>query len=303
MGRSGPTQFRFEILEDYFNKIKKIEVTLNDVNVFSYVTLAGLLRSIKGADKGADFERMQLEKLCRMSKGDLSGVRRHLDVVREALLGNGYSVKRCRMVTAGRGIVGTGDAFGKILFEVGLSFDPILNVPYIPSSSLKGAFRSAIATKVKGDAEKAFGESGKVGLIGVTEAYPVNAQGRLLDPDVLTPHYPETEGIETELDVQPNPVVYAAIAPGVEFEFYIYYGKGILKTLNRQELKVSDKLTRDAHIFEGNLEEALKETKIDAEQLPVVDYAVIYALTRGLGAKTSAGYTRFKLIEYATVRE
>ncbi len=290
-----------------FPKVQKIKGSIEDLNLFTYVVLAGSYVNSLGSGSRPKKKREFLENLCRMSivsvgSATLSRVRESLDNIRDALLRNGYHVKKCRIVSEWRGLVGVGSTFGKTLFEVGLSFDPVLNVPYIPSSSLKGAFRHVLEQQgKKNEATQIFGSEKSMGLVGVTDAYPVPTASehgfRLFDPDVLTPHY-SGEYVRTELDVKPVPVVFVAIAPGVEFEFYIYYDRNLQVLQREQSRKVSG-----VHVYEGDLAQALKGTQVSVDQLPLVDYAVIYALTRGIGAKTSIGYSRFKLLEYITVSD
>lgn len=286
--------------------------SLSDLNLFSYLTLAGAAMGEGGGrptererlclDR-AELKRACLERVCRTRVDNLDRVRAHLDEVKSALLANGYSVKRCKVVTEGRGLVGTGEAFGRVLFEVGLSFDQLLNVPVIPGRSLKGAFRHALAARRgEQEAERVFGRAGEVGLVGVTDAYPVEVGERLFEPDILTPHYPETGRVETELDVEPNPVPFLTVAPGVRFEFYVYYDKKLPAALGRRTLRASEGLDGNADILAGDLAEAVRGAgERAADALPLVDYAVVYALTRGVGAKTSLGYTRFRLLEYGVV--
>ncbi|MFN3805278.1 MAG: type III-B CRISPR module RAMP protein Cmr6 [Pyrobaculum sp.] len=294
---------------------KAVEMDVADVNLMSYITLAGCAMALKkaeeegGRQKGGEKrgrkkeeesyhnkKRRILEKFCNAQvKTHIGPVVKHLDSVKDALLNNGYGVKECEIESMGRGVVGVGSSFGKILFEVGLSFDPVFNVPYIPGSTLKGAFRSALEELAgEEEAERVFGSS-KVGmgLVGVTDAYPVEARDRLFEPDVLTPHYP---GVETELDVRPKPIQFLTIAPGVKFRCYIYYNKGLLARPGRS-IKTSDEPGPNVDIHVGDM----GSVKVAAKDLPLVDKAVLYAFARGVGAKTSVGYSRFKLVKYAIV--
>ncbi|MEM4592971.1 MAG: type III-B CRISPR module RAMP protein Cmr6 [Sulfolobales archaeon] len=305
MSRSRPEKRRV-----FLQEVEQIMGDSSNLNLFSYVTLAGARVAMLGEKERPEKKRVFLEKVCRMSSGGLHHVEAYTKEIQEALLANGFQVKVCRIVSAARGLVGTGEAFGKALFEVGLAFDPLLNVPLIPASSLKGAFRHALRRRFgESAAERVFGGvQGGMGLLGVTDAYPVRARGRLLEPDILAPHYPETKQLETELDVEPNPVPFPTIAPGVEFVFYIYFNKGLPAALDeRRRLRVTRELAGKGagfEIFEGDLAEALQNVggKLPPDLIPLVDCAVIYALTQGVGAKTSVGYTRFKLLEYRTVR-
>ncbi|MEM2275185.1 MAG: type III-B CRISPR module RAMP protein Cmr6 [Thermofilum sp.] len=302
---------RVEKRRVFLQEVEQITGDSSNLNFFSYVTLAGARVAMLGEKERPEKKRVFLEKVCRMSSGSLRHVEAYTKEIQEALLANGFQVKVCKIVSVTRGLVGTGEAFGKALFEIGLALDPLLNVPLIPASSLKGAFRHALRRRFdESAAERVFGGArGGMGLVGVTDAYPVRARGRLFDPDILAPHYPETERLETELDVEPNPVPFLTIAPGVEFVFYIYFNKGLPAALGeRRRLKVTRELTGKSagfEIFEGDLAEAIKNAggEVHPDLIPAVDYAVIYALTQGIGAKTSVGYTRFRLLEYKSVRQ
>ena len=324
----------------------------DNVNLWSYVTLKGAyIESLKwiykqvSASAGNNVENKIAEEkkklideiVIRAKRIDIGSVIQYLKSIREALIVNGYNVKVCRIKTSYRTLVGSGEPFGKVPFEVGLSFDPLMNVPIIPASSLKGSFRNALWSllrKTMDDeyaerlSEIVFGSNEHSGLVGLTDAYPVEANegGFILMPDVLTPHYP---GAETELDVSPNPVPFLTVAEGVVFEFYIFYNKDIYQEESR---KLGDKAKRkhaivgdvtldvlvknsstgnfidDAlrnSVFHGDLSEAIETlSKMGlnpAYIIPWIDRAVLYASGLGIGAKTSIGYSRFEVIEYRSL--
>jgi len=312
----------------------------NAENLWSYITLKGayiLSLKLRGEGRHAEEKRKLLEDITIATKNlDLDHIKEYLQSVRKALLANGYRVKVCKVGASSRVLVGASEALGKIPFEVGLFFDPILNVPFIPGSSLRGAFRHALKALLERGgrnekeaekiAETIFGSTEWSGLVGVTDAYPIKPgiNDYLFEPDVLTPHYPEAK---TELDVSPNPVPFLTIARGVEFEFYIYFNKEIyreeskrlgqeakrryaeLGVVSTHELKNArntslDNVVRYA-VFSGDLAEAVRKLKsmgIDvANVIPWIDRAVLYAFARGIGAKTSTGYSRFEVIEYRSI--
>ena len=166
------------------------------------------------------------------------------------------------------------------------------------------------------------GSNDVAGLIGFTDAYPVKLGERnlLFEPDILTPHYP---GARTEFDVKPNPVPFLTIARGVEFQFYVYFNKRLyelehnyLKKTRRKYVKIGvakqlDKVGKgyvDYATFGGDLVKVVEEYKrrkgreIDISSiLPWVDRAILYAFIKGVGAKTSLGYSRFKIIGYEMI--
>jgi CRISPR-associated protein Cmr6 len=158
-----------------------------------------------------------------------------------------------------RGLLGS-RTFGYTLFEVGLEFDPYLNLPVVPGSSLKGALRSAWEALKLGDEdeEKVFGGKKSMGGCLFSDALPIepNPDGFILYPDVITPHYQNDEVDERK--ATPKPVTYVSIAPGTTFGFII----GIDKAM---PFDLADKLRQ----------------------------AFIFTMGMGLGAKTSIGYGTF----------
>lgn len=316
-------------------KVKEIRLS-EDTNLLSYIVLRGTLLQVERLrgreEEYAKGKRALLEEICERTWNiDLSYVSKVMERVRDALLRHGYAVKLCRFKALHRALVGAQGDFGRVPFEVGLSFDPVLNVPFIPGSSLKGAFRHSLEAllreggrsgpEVEGVVAAVFGSPEGAGLVGVTDAYPVGpgVGGLLLEPDVVTPHYP---GSRSEEEASPNPVPFLTIARGVVFESYIYFNKAIYREESRRrggrsrrivaelgtvrELKArEEKNPLQYALFDGDLAAAVEKLEgtgmraIDA--VPWVDMAVLYAFTRGVGAKTSLGYSRFAVVEYRTL--
>lgn len=327
--------------------LKKLKIDANR-NLWSYTVLKGAytlslkIKDAKEEKKYAETKKELLEEISLASEqSNLEPVKRHLQVIKEALLMNGYDVKVCKAKVLNRAVIGTSEFFGKIPFEISLFFDPILNVPFVPGSSLKGAFRQALeallerreASKHKVDemVELVFGSNEWSGLVGVTDAYPIKhgVNGFLFEPDVVTPHYPKAKN---EFDVKPNPVPFLTIARDVVFKFYIYFNKEIyreeferlkrlgLRTKRRQaelgvirvdtfKKELSNAIIDNAlsnALLSGDLDEAIRVLKsrgLDATSvIPWVDRSVLYAFAGGVGAKTSVGYSRFEVIEYRSVK-
>lgn len=106
--------------------------------------------------------------------------------------------------------------------EIGLAWHPYMNIPYIPSTTLRGALRayarSSGASKICGlDLDAALGTTGKQGMLVFFDAVPVDFQSSLIEPDVVAPHYPEVEGRIDEARVRPRPLVFPVVSPGVKF--------------------------------------------------------------------------------------
>jgi len=260
---------------------------------WSYIALSSVHLSLeKSEQKGVEkLERETLEKLVKASARTFTVNRMKIEKLLEelegALISLGYEVRRVRAKLVSRGLFGVSTSFGRVAFDIGLSFDPILNAPFIPASTIKGAVRSAYISLGgrEEDAKRLFGspEVG-AGLVGFTDAYPVEAgeKGYILYPDVLTPHY---RGARTELEAQPVPVTYLCVAPGTSFQFYVYF--------------VPERGERKLKLEAGS--DAAAEPKPEKSALGLVDLAVLYALYFGVGAKTSAGYSALRAESYERV--
>jgi CRISPR-associated protein Cmr6 len=172
--------------------------------------------------------------------------------------------------------------------DISLAWDPVLNLPYIPASTVKGVVRAYLTMNnvtveglsvddLLGEARKSEHEAEElahVGYIVFFDAYPVDCEKTLVEPDVITPHYSEVEGRVDEVSVKPRPIVFPTIAPGTT----IYFPVAVNVNLARR-LKDKGKM---AKLAEGNTVNM------------VLEY-VQRALQMGIGAKTSIGYGRVKI--------
>ncbi|MBB5253320.1 type III-B CRISPR module RAMP protein Cmr6 [Sulfurisphaera ohwakuensis] len=173
-----------------------------------------------------------------------------------------YTVVDVEITTRTRALVGVSTSLGKLIFDSGISFDPYMNLPYIPASEIKGIVRSYIEDKLgKQEAKEIFGDEEREGSVNFTDAYPVRAESFVFVPDIITPHY---NGKKSEADVEPKPIIYLTIAPKVTFRFLIYY--------KREDVG-----------------------KPLCDVLPLV-------ITRGLGARSSVGYSLFELSKIEVIR-
>ncbi|AET32462.1 type III-B CRISPR module RAMP protein Cmr6 [Pyrobaculum ferrireducens] len=144
--------------------------------------------------------------------------------------------------------------------EIGISWHPIFNIPYIPATSLKGALRATFPNSLcELDKTALFGEQSEEGKLTVFDAYPVKWE-KLVEPDVITPHYKEVSGVIHEAAADPIPLVFPAIPPGVTFAFII----------------------------------GVKSHGLGSECVTELFNAVRDALRLGVGAKTAIGYGIFK---------
>jgi len=166
---------------------------------------------------------------------------------------------------------------------ISLAWDPILNLPYIPSSSIKGVVRAYFKIfnkSIEGlGVRDLFGDTdhedrtGHVGYVIFFDAYPVSCRRMLVEPDVITPHYKEIEGSIDETSVKPVPIVFPTIAPGT----IIYIPFAV-------NMKLAERSDDDRLRKLGNT--AILSVLIDE---------IGRALEIGVGAKTSLGYGWMKV--------
>ncbi|MDW8063784.1 MAG: type III-B CRISPR module RAMP protein Cmr6 [Candidatus Caldarchaeum sp.] len=261
-----------EWVDKIFNQyIRKVD-TEDTPNLFSLSSVAAIKinnafeeTEKRGSSEGKEeLKRRVAEKLAKFSSQvDLNRVRGWLDEIKRAYRALGFSVIDLTAKLTYKGLVGAGSGFGHTAFEVGLAFDPILNVPYMPGSGIKGAARAAAELFMNGDRVEMFFGDDSVGRLDFHDAYPVQAgvRGYLLVPDVMTPHYSRGgQDILGEDKAHLTPIPFMAIAPETTFRFLIADRK-------------------------GNLSDAKEVVR-----------AVAVAFSNGLGAKTSIGYGVFELL-------
>jgi len=203
----------------------------------------------------------------------LSLVRRHVDEVAKALTELGYNiVVNENYVTLTPLAIGLRNPYTEPL-EISVSWDPYMNLPFMPGSSLKGAVASLAFLKrskwyellsskeEQGSKEQASPK--RASPIVFLDAYPVDVYGNgLLGVDIINPHYREVEGKISEAESRPAPLCFLVISKGVAFR--------VVACATRRWLAS----------YKG--EPSLEELKALIGQ----------ALSRGVGAKTSLGYGR-----------
>jgi CRISPR-associated protein Cmr6 len=244
-----------------------------EANLFSVSLLASVeynLEKVKGL-KHTELRREILEWLVKAStkqaKELCEKAKKRLQKIAEAYRLVGYKLissegKFIEARLTSRALFGS-RSFNYTLFEVGLEFDPYLNLPVVPGSSIKGALNTAWEVLELGDGKDViFGRKREVGRCVFCDALPIepNQDGFILYPDVVTPHYPDDEIEETK---EPNPITYISVAPGVKFGFLITVDKTV-------SFDILEKLRR----------------------------AFLFALWVGLGARTSVGYGVFEVTHF-----
>lgn len=315
------------MLEEICNVLQKLK--LEESNVITSLSLAALCSVLpqgggrEGREKKEKMGEVKKELASKLASfsPSLQPVKDLLDEVAAALKNNGFGVKVCEVRSEWRSIVGSSEPELHIPFEVGLFWDPVFNVPFIPGTSIKGAVRGAfeellardlmssnipegeIQRRVEEEVKRVFGAGGvSAGLVGFTDAYPVSAEERLLEPDVVTPHYP---GKRNELEAEPTPNVFVTIARGVTFRFYVFYvPRGGIPGRRKGGLRFAEKLDQSSgrsDLLLGNLADQWVDA-LGLNVVPLLDRAILYAFAKGVGAKTSVGYSRFAVVRYEEYR-
>jgi len=159
------------------------------------------------------------------SRHPLDHVINHVKELEEAAAAAGMNVLGVDLITQSRMIMGWSPLY--FVTEVPLSWDMVLDVPYVPASTVKGILRSASTAARDGCADALFGTRGGRGLAIFFDAYPVGAEGGLLDYDVITPHYRDIahkdDAHKDEYEVQPQPVLHLVVGKGVRFRAVAAY--------------------------------------------------------------------------------
>lgn len=155
--------------------------------------------------------------------------------------------------------------------EISISWDPYMNLPFIPGSSLKGAVASLAWARKSEWYRLLRGEGGEgedrerfASPVIFLDAYPKEVLGEsLLRVDIINPHYREVEGRISEPESSPTPLPFLVVPSKVAFRVVVCAARQRL--LSRKRVP------------------SLEELKGLIGQ----------ALSRGVGAKTSLGYGRF----------
>jgi len=218
-----------------------------------------------------------------------------VDLIKEKYSG---SIIDINAVTVSRLLVETSSPIGWLIDEIGIAWDRILDSPYIPASSIKGAFRAAFSTYLISEMdvelndrniedvfnpiiEYIFGSTKSRGHLIFFDAYPIGLSDgykNMVELDVITPVY--VESIEEHL-ASPTPVIFLVVSPGVIFRF--------LSLLDSSEeenkvMEIIDKYKNPSSIFDKR---SLKD---------IIEAIFEKMLTEwGIGSKTSSGYGLFKV--------
>jgi len=227
----------------------------------------------------------------------------------EALSNAGYEVAYVNAELRSPGLTGMGSGLLKLIFEVGLSIDPILGLPFYPASTIKGIARHSFLQnfnlgidECKEKAEELtdtiFGKSpggsedrGHISLVTFLDAYPIGCakeECSVYTGGIVTPHYYQGgEPVDTEMDAQPVPVPHLLIAPGLVFRFVL----GVRKKPYPEE--VDRVLSKAKDITNNNCSNALK-LESSQDILRLVALALMKELRGGSFARGKKGYNVFE---------
>jgi len=270
--------------DDLENCINKFMSDLVNKNVVSSLVKAFIscFSDVGKENYISIFERYSVQKLyeefkCEKISGLLRRASLYIDDLFKEVKNIFDAVFLIKMELVSRLSIQTRDPM--IPFDISIAWDPILNLPYIPSSSLKGVVRSYVLNIAKINkiddisVYDLFGRGGRESSIGALvffDAYPVACMNSLIEPEVITPHYKEAERKIDETSSSPVPIVFPTIASGTIFNTIIAIDYSVLET-----------------IYENK--------SFDFRRL--IDFVkenIIKALDVGVGAKTNLGYGRIR---------
>ena len=231
----------------------------------------------------------------------------------EVLLGR--EVLEIRAKLSREGVIGVGSGVLQSVFEIGLGWDYILDLPIIPGSSVKGAVRSLVLNlcaslsnneakcrclklttqlfgwvenplrtpearelEMLGFSKDCMVGSWGMGLVVFHDAYPVPRSGRK-KCELLEPWVitPHYKGdVEDEYSVQPVPIPHVVLRKETTFRFVISYESSAKRI--PKEL---------AELLKEELQVKVTDPSI------LLSHLISVTLMSGVGARTSKGFTSF----------
>lgn len=204
--------------------------------------------------------------------------------VEQGLRDAGYKTVRVDFVLLERGLVGAGEGLFKTIFEVGMSVDKLLGLPYYPGSGIKGAARSACMDLTGGECGGLFGSTDGVSTLVFTSAYPVGCMYgpcTLYIHDIVNPHYYSGgEPVEKEYEANPSPVIHLSIAPGTVFSTVVAARPDPPKEAVEEAKKVLAHASSDNSTFDAVADQVVKAATALLKS----------ALYTGFAARSSKGY-------------
>jgi len=253
----------------------------------------------------------KLERSLQCSQESLRIIKEHYDKIIRAFKSMGLTTLEIDAILKDKGLFGVSQGIIYAMLEVGLNWDYLLDLPYIPSSSIKGSIRNTLiilcaikapskldcvrdVVKLLGWIESPSNEELKdmsksldislnelssianeihgISKIIFIDSYPISCNGPLVERWVITPHKVTSEG--SEYDVSPIPLLHLVLRPGIKFKFLFALSDDALNILNDLALRLGVKGSPE--VFFASV--------------------VCSTLEKGLGARTMKGYSRFKVI-------
>ena len=226
---------------------------------------------------------------------------RLLSELEDSLESLGISYLTIEAKTESSLLVGSATGPGALTTEVGLSWDPLLELPVIPGSALKGVARAWLEDYLGRDhpdpgaykkhleeVAEVFGSQGSISQLTFYDAYPISADSRLLVLDIINPHYNPASNrkLKTELDVEPQPVRHLAVAPGVTFK--------IIVSTPPRERSSGEEYGERLYTLLGD--ELGAEPPRGIRGYAALALLMSAALHRGVGGRTLKGYGQLKIV-------
>ncbi|NPB00418.1 MAG: type III-B CRISPR module RAMP protein Cmr6, partial [Crenarchaeota archaeon] len=241
---------------------------LKEINIESIVRLCAvefLKARALGKEKESTHIKMEILKniVEKYSKTNesllrlLSEANNIMTSIRKTLEEKRYDIIDIPIITKTRLLIGLSEqSFTRPICDLGLSWDPYLNLPYIPASTLKGALRSYMERSglTRKQVDELLGSHEEGLKVVFVDSYPIHLKDRLLTIEVTTPIYQEQKGTIREHEARPVPIHYIAVEKGVTFRLIV----GI----------------RD----------------IDPQKRELINKFILETLKEGIGAKTLLGY-------------
>ncbi|AKA67806.1 type III-B CRISPR module RAMP protein Cmr6 [Clostridium scatologenes] len=211
-----------------------------------------------------------------------------------------FSLNECSKLAIGLGEVS--------VREVSIKLDHIYGIPFIPASSLKGAFRSYLNEKYSKSNNKEniiitelFGTEDKKGKIIFFDAYPEKFQ---LGLDIMTPHYIKyySNGEKPLDSLKPNPIKFPVVKEGAKFKFTILCEKNYfieLNKLSKEKFKFTTLYKKLKHMLDNLNRADLKKLgeKNKFKKSNIQKEFEQFLKKKPLGAKTSVGYGCFEKLK------
>lgn len=255
-------------------------------------------------------------------KKALEAAEKLLKEVRAGLHSNKYITDMPAFVLKGPGLAGIGGGLFKPAFEVGLTVDSVLGLPYYPGSTIKGALRgfleqlsnnndlnksnkidlNQLAKLLFGWKAEGHEKTGHIGPVFISDMLPVgcvDSPCSIYRGLVVNPHYYKGGvPVEDELEANPVPIKHVGIEEGTVFKLVV----GV--RLNDPIVKEAHNLLMDAlndqtlsvvlgTQTQNKIQDILKNSDPTVAVLLAVKVLLTRVLSMGIAARSGRGYNVF----------